>query len=79
MNGSHCTFINNCVGVRNMRSFVLLIYSAFAVSAGLVAAIAWYYGSGLADGLVKAPVWVIIVMGIVVLANFPLVFYFQLE
>ena len=58
---------------------MLLIYSAFAVSAGLVIATGWYYGSGLADGLVTAPLWVIVLMGAVLLVNVPLVYYFQKE
>ena len=60
-----------------MRCFVLLVYSALAVSAGLVLATGWYYGSSLHAGLVRAPIWLTVFLASVALANVPLVFYFQ--
>lgn len=40
---SHCSFINNCVGVRNIRPFVALIFSAFALSVELFLLTVYYY------------------------------------
>ena len=40
---SHCSFINNCVGVRNIRPFVGLIFSAFALSVELSLLTLYYY------------------------------------
>ena len=40
---SHCSFINKCVGVRNIRPFVALIFSAFALSVELFLLTIYYY------------------------------------
>ena len=60
-----------------MRSFVILVYSAFTLSLSLVLMALHYYLKPLIlREPLEAPLWATIVIGVCLLVDIPLIFYF---
>eukprot|EP00347_Sterkiella_histriomuscorum_P004954 403358448 len=48
----HCTFVNNCIGVRNMRIFVIFVYTTFILALSIVIATFKFYMTAYEYGFI---------------------------
>ena len=40
---SHCNFVSNCIGQRNMKQFVCLVFSTFYIAFHIIVVVFMYY------------------------------------